>query len=225
MRLIFVALLPALIAATPTAAPSPAPASTPLRTIEQLHVSPLCAAMRRVAAPFLQAVQNNDRRFTEIDERVGTLREWTAAGAVDGPALTLNAADIDQLASQSYDDLTQVDLALKHSYEQTPDGSDPALDSVRRRIQAIVDVERVLTDRYETMTSAAGTQAGPKLTSWRFLKSMANEIERDTGSVPPMQALAHAPAPALRSLSAELHSLRARLIPIELNAAGRCGAF
>lgn len=236
--MIFALVLQSLLTVTP--APSP----TPLRTIEQMRATPLCNAMHHVLPVFLNALEQNDKRAAAIADHSAKMSEWNRAGATDGPALTLHAADIDQLAAQMYDNLSEVDDALRRSYSATPQGRDPSLDSLRNRIQTIVDVERIMADRYESMTGAAGSQSGPKETSFRFIQAVRAEIARNYGSTPPptyafetqtpspyfpspppgAPVLATpTPAPPAESLTGSLRELRLQLLPIALDAADQCG--
>ncbi len=209
-----------------------------------MRVTPLCNAMHRVLPLFLNALEQNDQRFAAIDDHRAKMSEWTRAGAMEGPAITLQSADIDQLASQTYDDLSEVDDALRRSYSATPQGRDPSLDALRDRIQTIVDVERILADRYESMTSGGGSQSGPKQTSFRFIEAVRAEIARNYRSEPPpvydfetqtpspyfLSPPAGAPitptptpAPPSPSLTGSLRDLRLQLLPIALSAAHHCG--
>jgi hypothetical protein len=70
-----------------------------------------------------------------------------------GPGQILNAARIDSVAQQIYENLTLERKYLKDSYKRLPEGKDPKADALRAHAQNMIDLQQALADRYDQFAS------------------------------------------------------------------------
>lgn len=72
---------------------------------------------------------------------------------VYGPGQILNAARIDAVAQQIYENLTLERKYLKESYKRYPDGANARVDALREQAKGMIALQQSLADRYEQFAS------------------------------------------------------------------------
>lgn len=77
-----------------------------------------------------------------------------------GPSQVLQAAAIDRVANQVYANITFEDSYMKQSWSDYPQGSDPTVDALRQSAQNMIDLQRAITDRYESFAESYLTNQG-----------------------------------------------------------------
>jgi hypothetical protein len=107
----------------------------------------------------LAATLNNPYSSNQNPNGTGTAlsTELSSSGGDDdllyGPGQILNAARIDTVAQEIYENLTLERKYLKESYQRYPKGIDPAVDEQREHVQNMIDLQQSLADRYEEFAS------------------------------------------------------------------------
>lgn len=135
-----------LAAATATPSPPPYPVFKPPPTIIQERVSPVCSTLHSVVLP-LARMQTQYRKSTaEIRKDELQFVKYSKTKLQDG--MQLYAAKIDQESTNLIGAIHQMEETLRNSYAAYPVGTLPKVDALRQRVQNIVDLERVIADRY-----------------------------------------------------------------------------
>lgn len=141
-------------------------AAKPPKTIVHLHTSPTCDVVQNVIRPFVAMQHRNDAFLSRIGMN---LSKYVTAGG-RGPGKVLAGGNIDWNAARTYVNLAHMDILLKRSYERIPKGRDPLVDSLRLRMQAMVDAERILLNRTNALN-------GRRRTNFNYWQSTVKEIE------------------------------------------------
>jgi len=170
----------------PVTANVPSPQPTPLREIGHVRSSLVCGALGSLVLPIALVVQRNDRDFTALREPIARFAGGQGLGfdAAQNPVLaadpntpantdlngndeneytpvrTISASNIDRLTNQVLTNLADADRVMSQSWKAHPAHVDPGYDALRRRVQNVIDLQRVLAFRMDDVAGAYFSNVG-----------------------------------------------------------------
>ncbi len=242
--------------------PSPSPSSTPLKTIVHVHAGAVCSSLHELVVPAARVteatvplfaglqynVQKMHNVYKDLGPGAGTGHD--AAGKKFLENLTaLPAANAEQYATRVLSNLYQIDLLLRDSYAKYPQGTNRNVDSLRQRIQNIVDLQRAYAnalrvgsaaildnalasagdlsafDRRPPPDAGSQTNVGYQVAEREALTRVQNPDEDPAviGYVPARSLVARdLRSVSAGSLAANLHTEEVALVPAALAAVRDC---
>ncbi len=174
---------------------APAPAATPLKTIEHLHVSPLCTGLRQNIGPAIGKVLQNDNTIAQSRP---LLRGYVKASATSGISKDLQVSRIERLITPLVQNTAAIERLLNDPFvfpRRAISDSDRQLLEIRAYLQQVVQQQKraldVISGFVDTeqlgQMQAAGSEA-LKLTQTR-------EIPKAQGGTGPQSAQSVGAAP------------------------------
>jgi hypothetical protein len=124
-----------------------------------------------MAVPIGYVTRRNDEAFGAIDHHMlrflKNIQGVSAPGAgelqaleseldddaIYGPMNGLDVVQMDKIAYDIMQNLTLEDDLMKQSWRQYPEGKSPAVDTLRQRLQNLMDLQRSLANSYMSFTS------------------------------------------------------------------------
>lgn len=125
---------------------TPAPAATPLKTIEHLHVSPLCTGLRQNIGPAIGKVLQNDNTIAQSRP---LLRGYVKATATNGASKDLQVARIERLITPLVKNTAAIEKLLNDPYvfpKRAISDSDRQLLEIRANLQQVVTQQKRALD-------------------------------------------------------------------------------
>jgi len=186
-------------------------------------------------------------KIASIQRQYGPPDAYDTAGArVEGDLLTLPAANLDQSASLAIAQLHEIDRMLQESYKKYPRGTNLNVDTLRQRVQNLVDLQRAYANRLQSVgdlitdngngavpnpfDAEADSGAAQRADEAYAQAQSAFAASRDPDKDPAV--LGYTPAQRLRARSlrqlsvpalfANLHSEEVALVPAALAAIRDC---
>lgn len=125
---------------------TPAPAATPLKTIEHLHVSPLCTGLRQNIGPAIGKVLQNDNTIAQSRP---LLRGYVKATATNSASKDLQVARVERLITPLVQNTAAIEKLLNDPYifPQRPiSDADRQLLAIRAYLQEVVTQQKRALD-------------------------------------------------------------------------------
>jgi predicted Rdx family selenoprotein len=151
-----------MLAALVAASPSPTGQASAPPLIYHAVVSPGCTTLRNVILPIGYVTKRNDAAFRAMSQHLqsfvnqanilGTSTVEDNDQLLYGPKQTLEVATIDDITGQIFHNLSVEDALMTQSWREYPQGSDPAVDALRQRVQNLIDLQRALVGTYRQFT-------------------------------------------------------------------------
>jgi hypothetical protein len=125
---------------------TPAPAATPLKTIEHLHVSPLCTGLRQNIGPAIGKVLQNDNTIAQSRP---LLRGYVKAAGTDSGSKDLQVSRIERLITPLVKNTAAIEKLLNDPYvfpKRAISDSDRQLLEIRANLQEVVTQQKRALD-------------------------------------------------------------------------------
>jgi hypothetical protein len=125
---------------------TPAPAATPLKTIEHLHVSPLCTGLRQNIGPAIGKVLQNDGTIAQSRP---LLRGFVKASATNSASKDLQVARVERLITPLVQNTAAIEKLLNDPYvfpKRAISDSDRQLLEIRAYLQQVVTQQKRALD-------------------------------------------------------------------------------
>jgi hypothetical protein len=125
---------------------TPAPAATPLKTIEHLHVSPLCTGLRQNIGPAIGKVLQNDKTIAQSRP---LLRGYVKATATDSASKYLQVSRIERLITPLVQNTAAIEKLLNDPFvfpKRAISDADRQLLEIRAYLQQVVTQQKRALD-------------------------------------------------------------------------------
>ena len=125
---------------------TPAPAATPLKTIEHLHVSPLCTGLRQNIGPAIGKMLQNDKTIAQSRP---LLRGYVKATATNSASRDLQVSRIERLITPLVQNTAAIEKLLSDPYvfpKRPISDADRQLLEIRAYLQQVVAEQKRALD-------------------------------------------------------------------------------
>lgn len=174
---------------------TPAPAATPLKTIEHLHVSPLCTGLRQNIGPAIGKVLQNDGTIAQSRP---LLRGYVKASATNSTAKDLQVSRVERLITPLVQNTAAIEKLLNDPYvfpKRARSDADRQLLDIRANLQQVLTEQKRALDVISGFVDTA--QLGQMQAAGREALRLTEtrEIPRAQGGNKPSSAQAAGAAP------------------------------
>jgi hypothetical protein len=152
--------------ATPTVSPTQTPDTSRLHIIVTVKSSVFCTSMKTMTLPIgyitrvnedaMSVLADDGRRLAErypTDDDAKSVNTWSRLTA---------AISMEEITYQLFQNLVAADNVMNESWRRFPRGTDSNIDSMRQRLQNVVDLQRALVNEYVQVTHAGDSCVGER---------------------------------------------------------------